>query len=238
MEERYNLSTLYAGLIEFQASIASQINGSPMLMGLTDWATTLTFVCASIWGYFYGDMVAYSGEDEDDVKTIFSKRLSYDIAVKLPYWYKKYNYIKTLLTTNELSLLQTSKMTSHSDDTTKTAGGSLQKIATTPTGVTTGTATDGINIAIGSGEETEGQNEIVTEGFVDKYTNTQQKYANASRIEGDRNGEIMREGSINELLDVLEKLPSSFADEVTKEVQKHFIFDYEGEEKGYYDETN
>ena len=44
----------------------------------------------------------------------------------------------------------------------------------------------------------------------------------------------MREGSIDELLKVLEKLPSSFADEVSIALQKHFIFDYEGEMLGIY----
>ena len=35
-------------------------------------------------------------------------------------------------------------------------------------------------------------------------------------------------------LKVLEKLPASFGDEVTKAVQKHFIFDYDGEMLGIY----
>lgn len=73
----------------------------------------------------------------------------------------------------------------------------------------------------------DGANEIDTTGFVDKYTNAQQKYANASRVVGERSGEILREGSVDELLKILEKLPSSFGDEINKELSKHFLFVYE-----------
>ena len=204
-------------------------------MGLTGTAYTevVGFIASCIYGYFYDDIVAYEGEDTEEVSDIFETRLSYDISVRLPYWYKKYLTIKKLLTTEDLSLLQTSKMTSSSSDTTKSAGGSLQKGATTPTGVSAGTSDDEIEITIGAGIN-EGKNKVDTKGFVDKYTNHQQKFANASKIEGERSGEILREGSIDELLNVLEKLPSSFADEVNKQLQKHFIFDYDGVEKQLY----
>ena len=141
--------------------------------------------------------------------------------------------MKKLLTTEDFSLLQTSKMTSSSSDTTKSAGGTLQKTATTPTGVSASGSTDSINIDIKSGTS-DGDNDVETNGFADKYSNAQQKFANAVRSEGQRSGEILREGSIDELLKVLEKLPSSFANEINIALQKHFIFDYEGEMKGYY----
>ena len=150
---------------------------------------------------------------------------------------KKYAQIKTLLTTDDLSLLQTSKVTSSSTDNTNSASGTLQKTATTPTGVSTEGSTDSFTLEIeqdGTGTDAS----VETDGFADKYTNAQQKFANASRIEGSRSGSITREGSIDELLNVLEKLPSSFANEITKAVQKHFIFDYDGEMKGVYDETD
>ena len=238
--ERYTLGHLYdiVGLTGFTSTVKTglSLKYSTLLMGLTatQYNDIVTFICGAIWGYYYDDLVSYQGEDESAVEVQLNNRLVYDIAVKLPYWYKKYNYIKKLLTTEDLSLLQTSKMTSSSTDATKTAGGSLQKIATTPTGVSADSSTDEIDITIGSGSD-EGENTIDTTGFVDKYTNTQQKYANASKIEGERSGEILREGSIDDLLKILEKLPSSFANEVCKEVQKHFIFDYDGEEQGIYE---
>ena len=125
-------------------------------------------------------------------------------------------------------------MTSSSSDTTKSASGTLQKTATTPTGVSADTSTDSFDIEVSesSGVMT---GEVDTSGFADKYTNAQQKFANAGKVEGERSGQVLREGSIDELLNVLEKLPSSFADEITKDLQKHFIFDFDGEEKGIYD---
>ena len=196
----------------------------------------LTFVGMVVYGYFYDDLVAYEGEDVEEVQETFIDRLCYDVNVKIPYWAKKYEYVKKLLTTDDFSLLQTSKMTSSSNDKTQSAGGTLQKTATTPTGVSATGATDDINITLGEGTD-EGENSVETNGFADKYTNAQQKFANAMLSKGERSGEILREGSIDELLNVLEKLPSSFANEINIVLQKHFIFDYDGEMKGYYTEN-
>lgn len=231
--ERYTLEFLYDTADDFKSALNAQVTNSGLLMGTTINSDVVSFVASAVYGYFYEDLIAYEGEDAKEVSDIFIKRLGYDVSVRYLYWARKYAYIKKLLTDEDLSLLQTSKMTSSSSDTTKSAGGSLQKVATTPTGVSVGASSDDINIAIGKGT-TDGDNDIVTDGFVDKYTNSQQKYANANRIEGEREGNILREGSINELVDVLEKLPSSFADEITKQVQKHFIFDYDGLLKEYY----
>ena len=232
--EIYVLSQLYDTIGDFTDNLKSYV-ASFGTMGLTatQTAEVVGFIGSAIFGYFYDDLVTYQGEDESDVVDKFEPRIFYDIAVKLPYWYRKYQYIKTLLTDSQLSLFQTSKMISSSSDTTKSAGGTLQKTASTPTGVSTDSATDEIDITIGSGTS-DGENEVDTTGFVDKYTNAQQKFANASRVEGEREGTILREGSIDELVNVLERLPSSFADEVTKAMQRHFIFDYDGEEYELY----
>ena len=231
---RYQLQELYETVTDFVDAIKTGVNTS-MTFGktATDLNEVITFAGNVIAGYFYEDLVAYDGEDESDVISIFMPRLCYDINLHLPYWFRKYAQIKKLLTTDDFDLLQTSKMTSSSSDRTKSAGGSLQKIATTPTGVSADSSTDEIDITIGSGTS-DGENEIDTTGFVDKYTNTQQKYANASDIKGERSGEIMREGSIKDLLEVLEKLPATFGNELSIALQKHFIFDYDGIERGIY----
>lgn len=222
----YDLSTLNTAITSYLTS------NSGLVMGVTlsTFTSVINFISNTIYGYFYDDVVVYGGEDSTEVKELFINRLGYDIGVKLPYWYRKYNYIKKLLTDDDFSLMQTSSVTSSSSDETKSAGGSLQKGATTPTGVTTTTTPDEINITMEDGDTS-----IETEGFVDKYTNYQQKYANANRVEGSRSGNIHREGSIDELLNVLEKLPASFGNEINVLLQKHFIFDYDGLKKGYYE---
>lgn len=241
--ERYKLSELYT-----RQEFASTMHGyfdeggiysdGTMIMGLnlTAIEPVLSFLSSVIYGYFYDDLVAYCGDTEDDVKNTLEDRLVYDVAVKMPYWYRKYNQIKKLLTTEDLSLLQTSKVTSSSNEETNTASGTLQKTATTPTGVSAGTEDDGFNIEITHDSGSLDAN-VSTEGFADKYTNAQQKFANSGKSVGAREGEILREGSIDELLNILEKLPSSFADEINRDLQKHFIFDYEGEERGIYNEV-
>lgn len=235
---RYKLEDLFDDGAELTTYITGGVN-TALTMGLTtsNLSELLSFMGNVIFGYFYEDVISYDGEDDTEVQAIFLKRLCYDINIHLPYWYRKYNQVKKLLTDADFDLLQTSKMTSSSTDRTKSAGGSLQKIATTPTGVSADSSTDEIDITIGEGTD-EGENTIDTTGFVDKYTNTQQKYANASDIKGSRSGEIMREGSVDDLIKVLEKLPATFGDEISVVLQKHFIFDYDGEERGYYDETD
>lgn len=235
--ERYKLNELFNTSSQFILLMRASIQKhTPLLMGVDAGTQSelVAFISSCIYGYFYDDLVAYAGNSVNEVTPIFLDRLGYDLAIKYAYWSRKYNEIKKLLTDNELSMLQTSKVTSSSTDATNSAGGSLQKGATTPTGVSATTNDDAINITITEDDGTQ-ENEVSTEGFVDKYTNHQQKFINANRVEGIRSGTILREGSITELTEVLEKLPSSFADEVTKEVAKHFIFDYEGEERGYYD---
>lgn len=237
---RYTLEELFPTNAGFTTAFGNLINGSQekynmLTFGLTTpkLAPVIAFIGNAIYGYFHSDLVAYEGEDDTEVANIFVDRLAYDVAVKMAYWVKKYNMIKKLLTTEDISLLQTSKVTSSSSDATHSAGGTLQKGATTPTGVTAETSPDEININMDDNEGTR-ENSVETNGFVDKYTNHQQKFVNASEVKGEREGEILREGSIDELLNILEKLPASFSDEITKALQKHFIFDYDGEERGLY----
>lgn len=237
---RCKLEELFPRQSDLMLVMTSKLVGSNadygnLLMGLTiqKVSPVIGFIGTAIFGYFHSDLVAYDEETEHQVAVTFIDRLCYDIAVKMPYWVKKYNMIKKLLTTEDLSLLQTSKVSSSSSDATHSAGGTLQKGATTPSGVSAETSPDEINITM---SETSGEreNSVETNGFVDKYTNHQQKFVNASEVKGEREGEILREGSIDELLNILEKLPASFSDEITKALQKHFIFDYEGEERGLY----
>ena len=241
---RYTLGHFYSNeenpVTAFIGDLTSHVR-TDMAMGVTtktNYSELITFIGNVIYGYFYQDLVAYEIDPDQQIEdfSVFLNRVGYDISLRLPYWYRKYTQIKKLLTDDDFDLLQTSKMTSSSTDRTKSAGGSLQKIATTPTGVSADSSTDEIDIEIGEGTD-EGENTIDTTGFVDKYTNTQQKYANASDIKGSRSGEIMREGSVDDLLKVIEKLPATFGDEISVVLQKHFIFDYDGEERGYY-ETN
>ena len=239
--ERYKLQDCFLTLTSFYQDVQDKMTEdfAPMLMDIdeSDMENTLSFIVSAVYGYFYDDLIAYPQSSASDTGT-FLKRLSYDIAVKFPYWFKKYNQIRELLTTDDLSLLQTSKVVSSSRDNTASASGSLQKIATTPTGVTAGGTIDNIDITNTIDSNKDSSAEVETTGFADKYSNTQQKFASANNVKGERSGTITREGSIDDLLNVLEKLPSSFANEVTKAVGKHFIFDYDGEERGYYDETD
>lgn len=221
--ERYELQDLYGTADLFKSALETSVTSMGLMFSSTYTSSVYsTFIAYAIYKYFYEDKVHYTGEDIDEVKTTFMKRLGYDVAVKFPYWKTKYDYILKLFTPTELSLLQSSKMTSESHEDVKSAGGVIQKSASTPTGVSTGDYTgDSMEL---SAVEDEGTLEVgvVTDSFAEKYTNYQGKTSTGSKTSGDRNGEVLREGSIEDLLKILEKLPSSFADEITKEVSKHF----------------
>ena len=224
--ERYNLDVLYTSLQNFKDALDTAVAGQGITMGISYSGVYATFIASAIYNYFYDDKVHYEGEDENEVKAIFMKRLSYDVAVKFPYWKTKYDYILKLFTPTELSLLQSSKMTSSSQEDVKSAGGVLQKSASTPTGVVSSGTNDDIDIHITTVDDEEVDTRVENNGFVDKYTNYQGKTSSASNTKGERSGEVLREGSIDELLKILEKLPASFVDEITKEVSKHFELVY------------
>ena len=227
--ERYTLKDLFAdGWADELKSALDLAVPSMKLMLYNQYAGSVysTFIAYAIYNAFFDDYVNYEGNNQFEVKQIFVPRLAYDIAVKFPYWKTKYDYILKLFTPTELNLLQSSRMTSSSSEVVDNAGGTLQKTASTPTGVSTSsTGSDEIDITLDSDDDSTDV-EVATDGFVEKYTNYEGKTSTASKSIGSREGDIMREGSIDELLKVLEKLPSSFADEITREVSHHFVFVY------------
>lgn len=226
--ERYNLDVLYTTLQEFKDALDTSVNGQGITMGMTYGGVYATFIASAIYNYFYDDKVHYEGETSEDVKATFMKRLGYDVAVKFPYWKVKYDYILKLFTEDEISLLQSSKMISSSQEDVKSAGGVIQKTANTPTGVNQ-TSEPGDSMTINATEDAqtgEVEVEVSSDSFTNKYTNYQGKTTTGSKTSGSRSGEVLREGSIDELLKILEKLPASFTDEITKEVSKHFELVY------------
>lgn len=227
--ERYELNQLYETADAFKSALETSVTSMGLMLA-SGYASSVysTFIAYSIYKYFYEDIIHYEGEDEDEVKATLMKRMGYDIAVKFPYWKVKYDYILKLFTENEITLLQTSKMISSSNENVASAGGVIQKSASTPTGVNPSTTTgDSVTITATNDEDSLDLDvDVDSSSFAEKYTNYQGKTTSGSKTQGNRSGEVLRQGSIDELLKILEKLPSSFADEITKEVSKHFDIVY------------
>ena len=225
--ERYTLQQLYTEEHDLREDIADYLDANFVNIFDDDNADdmkALGYISRFIYYEFFEDLVAYAKETLADIKTTFIQRLGYDIAVKFQYWKVKYHYILDLFD-RELSLLQTSKMTSSSQEDVNSAGGVIQKSASTPTGVSTGT---GDTLEISATIDQTGTLDVGVDSssFADKYTNYQGKTSTGNKTSGTRSGEVLREGSIKELLEVLEKMPSSFGDEITKAISKHFEFVY------------
>lgn len=230
---RYTLHELYDDVSELFTDLKTYIRSAiiyPNTLANDD--VTLLYISNVVYNEFYDDEIAYEGDDFADTKSIFLKRISYEISIKYNYWKKKYEYVNKLLTENEISLLQSSKMVSSSKGRITNAGGTMQKSASTPTGVSTTNNGDDLQVSTkdahvtGSSYDMTYSSSVTSTSFVDKYTNFQGKTNSSSVADEDRNATIFREVSIEELLRVLEKLPASFGDEVTKYLAHNFMFVY------------
>ena len=224
--ERYELKQLYASVSDFKSALEQGVTSMGLMMA-SQYSNSVysTFIAYAIYKYFCDDYVHYTGDTSSDVATTLMYRMAYDVSVKFPYWKVKYDYILKLFTEDEISLLQSSKMTSSSSEKVNSAGGVIQKSASTPTGVSSATA-DEMEISNEVDEYDTLNASVLSSSFADKYTNYQGKTSTGNKTSGERSGVVLREGSIDELLKILEKLPSSFADEITKEVSKHFDLVY------------
>ena len=226
MEDKYTLKETYSTIVLFNTALTTSVIRAGLMFSSEYASSPLSsLISNAIYNYFYDDNLKYYGDEITDVRDNFIQRIGYDIAVKFPYWKTKYNYILKLFTADQLNLLQTSRMISESHEDVKSAGGVIQKSASTPTGVSATSSGDNLEITTTPSSTTTSETldvDVGSDSFADKYTNYQGKTATGSKTQGDRSGDVMREGSIKELLEVLEKLPSSFTDEILKEVSKHF----------------
>lgn len=238
--ERYKLNELFTTLDSFKNGVCSYVVATG-LMNSSEFITSnpvAVFICNAIYNYYFDDYIKYTGGVEEyDVPIMFLTRMCYDIAVKYPYWKRKYEEIQKMFSIEETNLLQTSRMKSTSQENIDSAGGVVQKSASTPTGVNTSTDTgDDIDISAESNYTTDDEEptshtgtlevSVGSSSFADKYTNYQGKTTTGSKTSGNRSGDVLREGSPLDLIKVLEKMPSSFADEITREVSKHFEIVY------------
>lgn len=186
-----------------------------------------SYVIGLIYHEYEDDRIAYTSFDD------FKKRLFFDLTCSLPFILRKFNeYVSLLNISTTPSLNVSSSMHSQSNEDGHNASGYLQKTASTPTGVSTGTTEDEITIT-SSKTNNVANNSVDTNGFVDKYTNFQGKTTSASSINNEKITDIERKGSTKDLLENLKKLEYELHNEVLGIASKHFLTLYEDEYEEY-----
>jgi hypothetical protein len=187
----------------------------------------VSYVMTLIYLEFEDDRIAYTSFDD------FKKRLFFDLTCSMPFILRKYNeYLNLLNTSTTPSLNVSSSMHSQSNEDGHNASGFLQKTASTPTGVSTGTTEDVITIDT-SKQSGSAKASIETDGFVDKYTNFQGKSASSSSINNEKITDIERKGSTKDLLDNIKRLEFELHNEILGIASKHFLVLYEDKYEDY-----
>lgn len=181
----------------------------------------INYIGSLIYNHYDDSIIAYGQKD------IFEKRLCLELFRQLPYLVTKYNAMKYLSQLDLDKMLQTSKTTSKSNESGINGSTMMQKTASTPTGVSATPVSTTQEVDLQKDETTGVVTlDTPTDDFVDKYTNFQGKTSGVRKSDIDRNNEISRQGSYKDLIELYNKIPNGFYDEILSISGKHFIFVY------------
>ena len=171
-----------------------------------------------IYDEYHSDSLAYLDSDT------FLDRMLNSLVRKINRWYIQKMIEEELIDNATLEKFisngGTHSITSE-DGTTGSAV--IQKSASTPTGISHNASQEDIEIHLDHNSEDELTDMSVTDGYEDKYTNFVGKTNGLHRNEVDRDTNITRTSNYGLSLEILEKIPYSYINDVLKEVSQHFI---------------
>ena len=171
-----------------------------------------------IYDEYHSDSLAYLDSDT------FLDRMLNSLVRKINRWYIQKMIEEELIDNATLEKFisngGTHSITSE-DGTTGSAV--IQKSASTPTGISHNAPQEDIEIHLDHNSEDELTDMSVTDGYEDKYTNFVGKTNGLHRNEVDRDTNITRTSNYGLSLEILEKIPYSYINDVLKEVSQHFI---------------
>ena len=171
-----------------------------------------------IYREYSTDRLAY--EDKD----VFLKRVCNSIANKLNKWYLQKKIQEDLISNATLdNFISNGGTTSNTSENASTGSAVIQKSASTPTGISHNAQSETIDVELSHEEEQDKTSMEITDGYADKYTNFVGKTNGLHRNEVERDTEIQRKSNYGLALEILEKIPYSYINEVLTEVSQHFI---------------
>lgn len=226
--EDYNdydkLSEEYSTPLSFYNAISGELT-SMNLSWLSSDATLLNKIktLASVLSYpiydeYYNDKIGYAE------KETFVKRLTNTLVRKVNRWYIQKQIEQDLIDNATLEkFISNGGTTSSTNENASTGSAVIQKSASTPTGITHSTDAEAVTMALVEDTENDTTNLNVTDGYQDKYTNFVGKTNGLHRNEVERDTEIKRSSNYGLAMDIIDKIPFSYINDVLREVSQHFI---------------
>lgn len=194
-----------------------------------DWLTTnsllvtkikalISSLAYPIYSEYYNDRIAY--EDKDT----FLIRIINSLAIKVNRWYAQHKIEEDLIDKATLeNFISNGGTTSNTKENASTGSAVVQKSASTPTGITHNVTEENIEVGLSHDDTADTTELSVDDGYEDKYTNFVGKTNGLHRNEVDRDTNIERTSNYGLALEILDKLPFSFINDVLKDVSIHFI---------------
>lgn len=200
------LSTYNLGWLTSDTTLANKIK-----------ALTLAFI-SPIYDEYYSDRLAY--EDSDT----FVDRMINSLCRKVNRWYAQKQIEEDLISNATLEKFISNGGThSETSENAQTGSAVIQKSASTPTGITHSESGELIDMEVSHNETTDKTRLDIDDNYEDKYTNFVGKTNGLHRNEVDRDTDIKRTSNYGLALEILDKIPYSYINDVLREVSQHFI---------------
>ena len=218
MEDRYPLSTSFSNVVATVLSITNfdwLTSDTTLLNKIKLFTLALT---QPIYEEYHSDRLAYQ---EDSA---FIKRLVNSLVRKVNRWYIQKKIEEDLISNATLEKFISNGGThSATSETGKTGSAVIQKSASTPTGIQHNASVEQVVMDLSHNDTTNNTTLSVDDNYDDKYTNFVGKTNGLHRNEVDRDTDITRTSNYGLSLEILEKIPYSYINDVLKEVSQHFI---------------
>lgn len=187
--------------------------------GIQDKIKLMVYTLASpIYDEYREDKLAYK-----NVQT-FGHRLMNSIIRKVNRWIIERKIQEDLISNATLEKFISNGGThSNTSENAQTGSAVIQKSASTPTGITHSASSEDIDVELSHNDTTDTTSLEVTDGYEDKYTNFVGKTNGLHRNEVDRDTDISRTSNYGLALEILDKIPFSYINDVLREVSQHFI---------------
>lgn len=180
-------------------------------------ALTLAF-SSPIYDEYHSDSLAYLDSET------FVDRMINSVVRKVNRWYIQKQIEEELVDNATLQkYISNGGTQSTTSEDGMTGSAVIQKSASTPTGITHSTATEDIDVTMSHASATHKTSLDVDDGYDDKYTNFVGKTNGLHRNEVERDTDIKRSSNYGLALEIIDKVPYSYINDVLKEVSQHFI---------------
>lgn len=184
-------------------------------------ATIMNFITSlayPIYNEYVRDRIAYQSDDN------FLERIINSLLYKVNKWYMQHKIDIDLIVKSSLdNFIKNGGTHSETNEEAQTGSAVIQKSASTPTGITHNASVESIVMDLSYNEQTDNTTMHVDDNYDDKYTNFIGKTNGVHRNEVGRETDITRSSNYGLAMDILEKIPYSYINEVLSEVSQHFI---------------